>query len=235
MRVDYFSEDVQEDMQTGMRSVTSVKSSFYQQVALALVIKHTIRLICEGAGFPSRLWKTGEGAFAGYDMAKVHDKMEQVVEGLEREFGGGWPAHFINIPQFLPTRLPVQLNQMAGLTFNESMDAAVRVHELLLSKEWLNATEVIELDPPSDMEDEPIVCERPQAEIPMLEDEAGVTQVRKSLRDIIDEQITLRVEVKMPPPPPPVAPAPVAVAEKGYDYKWLFGIALTLWLSYQMD
>ena len=233
--VDYFSEDVQEDVQTGMLSVTSVKSSFYQQVAIALVIKHTIRLICEGAGFPDRLWKTGEGAFAGYDMAKVHDNMELVVGGLQREFGEGWPAHFINIPKFLPMRLPIQLNQMAGLTFNESMDAAVRVHELLLSKEWLDETEVIELDPPSDVSEEPIVCERPQADIPVLEDEAGVTQIRKSLRDIIDEQITLRVEVKMPPPPPPPVTGPVAVKEEGYDYKWLFGILLTLWLSYQMD
>ena len=68
-------------------------------------------------------------------MAKVHDNMELVVGGLQREFGEGWPAHFINIPKFLPMRLPVQLNQMAGLTFNESMDAAVTVHELLLSKE----------------------------------------------------------------------------------------------------
>ena len=115
------------------------------------------------------------------------------------------------------------------------MDAAVRVHELLLSKEWLDETEVIELDPPSDVSEEPIVCERPQADIPVLEDEAGVTQIRKSLRDIIDEQITLRVEVKMPPPPPPPVTNPVAVKEEGYDYKWLFGILLTLWLSYQMD
>ena len=234
--VDYFSEDVQEDVQVGFGDFTSVKSNFWQQVAVALMIKHSIRLICEGAGFPSLLWKNGNAAFAGYDMAKVSEKMESVVDGLQSRFGDGWPRHFIPIPKFLPTHFQVQLNHMAANTLGEVQDAAVQIHDLLVANDWVNSrADYIVLDPPEDaVEDEPIVCERPQSGIPALEDEQG-QQIRTSLRDLIDKQITVRVEVNVPPPQPPVPGGSGSTKEKGHDFKWLFGIALTLWLSYQMD
>jgi len=56
---------------------------------------------------------------------------------------------------------------------------------------------------------------------------------------VLEDQITLRVKVDMPLPPNYPQPLPPAISpaqqDKGWDLKWAFGIALTIWLAYQMD
>ena len=56
---------------------------------------------------------------------------------------------------------------------------------------------------------------------------------------MLQDQITLRVQVDMPAPPPnnpqPLPPAISPQQDKGWDFKWAFGIALSIWLAYQMD
>ena len=105
----------------------------------------------------------------------------------------------------------------------------------------------LEVEAPA-VEVRPVVAD-PEAPVtlPALEDQEGaaatealpVRNIKQRIREVLEDQITLRVQVDMPAPPPnnpqPLPPAISPQQDKGWDFKWAFGIALSIWLAYQMD
>ena len=201
----------------------------YKQFAVALMWKHTIHVLSQlSYQVDDEIWRTGQGA----QSDRVVQQLQQTAVNVNTLFLEIWPENFMEQPTAFPGKTLRNLGDYADRNIEFVQKGALQVDR--------SVREYKEENLPLAEEEEDVLLPGPagpEEELP--EEKAGevgdlsiATRIRNELLEAIRERV-----VPPPPPPPPPIEVHIVQEKKGPDdnVRWAFGLALSLWVVYNMN
>jgi len=233
MRVDLSEEERRSQYQILEILWDVADDEIYKQFAVALMYKHTVKILCQLWGpIDEWVWKNGVEP-EDYSQAQRDETgklARECVDLIEEQWEYDWPANFMIRPHFFPYNIRGNLGIMAATHLEAVQQAALRIDrevEAYMEKHH------------------PLMSEAPYAFEGVDEEKVGElgeavepNKLKATLLEAIREEIR---GARLPaPPPPPPAPIEVHIVQKesegtGDAIRWAFGLALSLWVVYNME
>ena len=190
--------------------------------------KHTVRILSQLVyPMPEGLWRTGEdwepAADDAYQLA--NQRIQDTVATIEAQWpsqGKGWanwPKNFMPRPGAFPDQIRGNLGIYADTHLEAVQQGALQIDRTV--------REIKESRPEPEAE--------PESEPEEAEEKAEVPS--DSVAERIKNQLLEAIRADRPPPPPPIEVHIIQDKkdESGDAIRWAFGLALSLWVVYNMD
>ena len=216
------------------RVLELVDERVFKQFAVALLWKHTVRILSELLGpVPKRLWRSGSDYDTGLTdeaVVRLNTQLENTTAVIEARFpsAGGrewknWPKNFMMRPGFFPSVLRGDLGAYADLHLEAVQQGAITIDRAVQEIRRNMVAEPEEAEGYASPEEE--------GKEETVEAELTETPMKKLKASLLE---AIRKEFPPPPPPPPPVPIEVRIVTdkgEGDAIRWAFGLAL----SYNMD
>ena len=200
--------------------------SIYKMFAVALLFKHTIRVTCQmlDSSLPDWVWTSGNPPLlTDSRTVTIREQCDRAALEVQAWFSEDWPRNFMARPVIFPFRVVSDMGIMAN-THLESVQkgAAYLDRKVREYKDNYDAPP----EPESDLGSE-------DEKVAQLPDETGDL---RTLRNSLIQAVRDEMRAVPPSRPPPIEVRVVQEAEgTGGAIRWAFGLALSLWVVYNMD
>ena len=171
-------------------------------------------------------------------LDRLHDQIDETVAVLETQWPlqsnqqwEDWPRNFMDRPSGFPRKIYRSLGAYADQHFESVVKGALQIHRRV--QEFMDQRPPVPvLEPEIDVEEHERE-EKAGSVAPVTAMDRLKTQLLEAIRKELPA-----MQPQLPPPPAPV-PVEVHIVHKdsgpGDNMRWAFGLALSLWVVYNMN